>query len=409
MSIFEYNNVSELNLAIKQKIDELSKNKIKVTGEVSNLKISNGNLFATLKDNESCLNVAFWGYNYKKEMVNNKLENGETITIKGKLTHYSKTGSLNFFVNSFEKIGKGNFHVQYEQLKQKYERMGYFSHKKKPPLAMSTLGIITSLDGAALQDILYVLKRNNFVGKIIIKNCIVQGSNAPSSIVNGIYSLENWIDEQSKPLDALIITRGGGSFEDLLGFSSPEVVNAIHNCKVFTISAVGHEIDFMLSDFVSDLRAPTPSVSGEMICTFKRNQNIEYNTLRDYVTDKMKQILLQKLNKHKTDLTAITYKCQTSSPGNKLNRSHEELDNTKNKIVDMMGKSIEKLKLKLKVCEDRLKTCDIKSMLKNGYMIAIRNNRIIDSVEDVKIGQKLKLETKDGQMVVTVNEIKVTR
>src|SRR5690606_38233719 len=250
--------VSELcyniNLSITQ-IDQVT-----VIGEVSGLSLCGKHLYGILKDNDSCINFIIW---------NNKfpIKSGDKIVATCKPSFYPKNGKTNIIINSLEKHGLGILFELYQKNKIKYESLGYFKNKKPEPKKIFNIALVTSIDGAALQDILCIFRQNNFIGKIFIKSCFVQGKFADKSIANSIHYFDR-LD-----VDIVVVTRGGGSFEDLLPFSSENVIEALHNSKKYTISAVGHEIDHMLSDYVADKRYPTPSVFAEKICElFKKKQ-----------------------------------------------------------------------------------------------------------------------------------------
>lgn len=395
----EYKSVYELNLSIKQTLEGPYDN-IKVSGEISNFKISNKNLFATLKDNESTINIISWGYGYKKNQIN--ITNGDTVLIYGRIAHYPKSGSYCLLASKFEKLGTGALHQEYEQLKQKYERLGYFTNKRKFPQQINKIGIITALEGAALQDILYVLKKNNFNGKIIIQGCMVQGIKAPQSIAEGINALTAWKDNNDKILDIVIIARGGGSFEDLIAFSSSEVIEAVHNCSIFTISAVGHEIDFMLSDFVADIRAPTPSVSAEIVSTYQSSQLTDYNKCKSFIETQMNHLLHSRLLSYKGKISLLLK--SLGNPEVKISNYEVQLNIVRKQILNIIKSNLLQTRNKLENLSGKLQKHDIQSMLEKGYVILIKNNRIIDSVNDVKPGQKLKLKMRDGDVNIIITD-----
>lgn len=392
----EFVSVNDLNNAIKQTIEPFYKS-VKITGEISNFKISNNNLFATLKDNESAISVTYWGYGYRKEKT--EIINGNTVTIQGKITVYPKTGNYCLLANKISKLGTGDVYKEYEELKQKYENMGYFKNKKQFPLHINTIGIVTSLEGAALQDILYVLKNNKFIGRVIIKNCMVQGKSAPKSIRDAIKSMNNL------ELDLMIIGRGGGSFEDLLAFSSPEVIEAIRNCPVYTISAVGHEIDYMISDFVADYRAPTPSVAAEIVASYSKNQLLEYNKYKSFVETQMSQIILSQIDSYKNKISLLNKTIQ--NPVSQIEKLQNDLDKIKMTLISLMTDKIRKEKDKINHLSNKLNKYDITEMLQKGYVVMLKNNCIIDSINDLKSGQKLKIKMKDGEAIVIVSTLKI--
>lgn len=259
--------VTELTELIKNTIKCSIPKKLCIIGEISNFKISGNNLFFTLKDDESMINAIIWNYKNK----NYNLENGKMVKVCGGLTIYGKSGSYNLNCYKVELLGIGNLYTEYIKLKNFYEENGYFDSKfkKSLPININKIAILTAIDGAALQDFIYVLKKNGYLGELYIKNSIVQGKDCPMSIANNLTIVD------SMNMDVIIIARGGGSFEDLFGFSNQQIVEAIHNTKTCTISAIGHEIDFMLSDFVADIRAPTPSIAGEIVSQTNQIYNLD--------------------------------------------------------------------------------------------------------------------------------------
>ena len=395
-----YKSVSELNSAIKKTVEGQYEKIIKVSGELSNFKISNKNLYATMKDNDSCINIVYWGYSNRNKIQYN---NGENVKVVGKLAVYIKKGSYCLSLSQIEKSGSGNVHSHYELLKQKFSDLGYFTNKKKIPENITKLGIITALEGAALQDILYVLKKNNFTGKVFIKGCMVQGNQSVNSIVKGIEYLDEYIDNDGKCIDLILITRGGGSFEDLISYSSEEVVEAIHKCSKFTISAVGHEIDFMLSDFVADMRAPTPSISAELICK-SQNQYVEnFKTIKHKITTLMALQIKSKLESHMNQLQLIKHQLEDSLNSNNKILENEKLINLiRSGIYNKMKKKINLLNHDLVFIKRELDKYDIIGHMDDGYAVILKKYSIIDSVDNIKIGQKLKIKMKDGELNVIV-------
>lgn len=391
--------VSELNNEIKTIISSLLNDNIIVTGEISNLKISNNNLFFTLKDDESAISALSW--NYQKYIKNNisDLKNGDKVEVHGKLVTYVKNGTYNLQIFKLEKIGLGGLNKKYEDNKLKYQNLGYFDdlRKKKIPDILNNIAIITALEGAALQDVLFVLKKNNFKCNITVKNSFVQGNNCPESIANSIkyfndYNL-NTLDHNKK-IDLILITRGGGSFEDLMGFSDSKVIEAIYNSNIFTISAIGHEIDHMLSDFVADLRAPTPSIAAEIISKINYQDvflNKEKNVLNkiNNIIDLIKLDRINKLNNLKVLLKNknLQFEQKNISIQNKENifKLHfKNFINSKlNKLNLLKNKNI-KLNYNLK-----------KEYISKLILIEYKMNNIFFKILDNKINHlnKIKLNT----------------
>lgn len=388
-----FKSVSDLNNSVKNELQKSFSKAITVTGELSNYKVSNKNMYATLKDNDACISIIFWGFEYKKK--NLTFANGDIVTVTGSISVYTKSGSYCVQLTDIKKTGKqvGNVHTQYELLKQKYNDLGYFINKKPIPNTIKCLGIVTALEGAALQDIMYVLKKNNFAAKVIIKGCMVQGNQSVSSIVKGIETLS------STECDIILITRGGGSYEDLISYSSEEVIEAIHKCPKFTISAVGHEIDFMLSDFVADLRAPTPSVAAEIICNIKRKSFEEFSVVQKFIEQNMLNKIQCKLQIMLDELNVLKIKLYETANKNK----NDEINKVKKILENKMNARIYSLNNELKDLQDILSKFDMTKNMEDGYAVIIKgNSTVIDSVSNIKSGQKLKIKMKDGEINVIV-------
>lgn len=322
--------VTQLTEQIKNTLKKYINKNLCITGEISNFKLSKNNLFFTLKDENSMINVRMWNYSNKK---NNDIEEGKKVKIYGNLVIYGKAGSYNLNAYKIELIGIGDLYNEYIRLKNFYSDIGYFneSNKKKLPNNIKNIGILTAIDGAALQDFIYVVKKNNYNGNLYIKNCIVQGKDCPSSIIDGLNILDNM------NLDVIVLARGGGSFEDLFGFSNNYVIEAIHDVKTCIISAIGHEIDFMLSDFAADIRAPTPSIAAEIITTINNN-NYDKDKL-NIIIQKIENYIYERINKLEYELMDIEKKLET--PSNILKKLHKENELIKqillNKIMDKIN------------------------------------------------------------------------
>ncbi len=286
--------VRELNETARNTLIKNFPSNFLVKGEVGGLKSFGGNLYFTLKDADSCIGAVMWKSACDKN--NDGLKEGDKITARGKLDIYIKSGKYQIQIFSFEKDGLGDIHTKYVSVKNEYIKKGYFDakRKKKLPKYIKSIGVVTSKEGAVIQDILTILKKHKFQGTVYIQDCCVQGENCPDSIVSGI----NYF--QSTRVDIIVIARGGGSFEDLVGFSNKKVIEEIYKSKIFTISAVGHEVDFMLSDFVADLRAPTPSAGAEIIA----NHNKKYweEKLKKYDLNKLKYTIKNRINNIKEEI-----------------------------------------------------------------------------------------------------------
>jgi exodeoxyribonuclease VII large subunit len=372
--------IQDLNKLIKKSINETFDNQISIIGEIYNYKKAHNNIFASLRDKNASVNIVCFS------KINYNINNGSQVIATGKIDYYSKNGNINFIVTSFKKDSEefGEIYKIYESTKNKFENKGYFNNKKLRPNRINNIGIITSNNGAALQDILYVLKNNNFNGNIYIKDCLVQGESCHKSISSGI---KYFNDNKDKNIDILLITRGGGSFDDLMGFSHDDVLEEIHKSKYYTISAVGHEIDFMLSDFVSDLRAPTPSIAAEIICSQQKEETDNMRIL-DHFTKMIKENIINKIKINKITLNKIENDMKYINPINKIRSIYEKmLDDMKMNIMNKINTN----RNKLIVLESTLKTKDIKQKIDDGYCILFKDNKMIKDATEITKDNKYKL------------------
>lgn len=391
--------VSELNREIKEILKLNFDKRISVTGEISNYKESYNNVYLTLKDAMSRISIVSWDHKRKHGKLG--LKNGDKILVDGIITVFEKSGSYQITAFDFKLYGLGDLYKKYIETKESYETKGYFSDKNKRilPKYIRNIGIITASGGAALKDMLYVLKKSNYLGNIYVKNCIVQGKDCPTSAANCIKELDKL------NYDAIIVSRGGGSFEDLFGFSDSKVIEAIHNAKTCIISAIGHEVDFMLSDFVADIRSPTPSVAGEIIATHQKKQ---------YSADAIQNII-----KDVYYTISKNIGIQEKRINDAQNRIVDPYDISKECIrtFDSLLESIElNLRKKVVECYNKQKSLDNKfsilnpmNSLNNGFVIASSNKSIIKSINNLDEIKKLKLQFIDGSAIITIKDISLIK
>ena len=259
--------VTAITLAVKQMMEGVFRD-IFVEGEVSNLSGSaNGHLYFNLKDREALLSAVMFKWDARKYSL--ELQDGVQVRAWGSLSVYPKSGKYQLVVKKVEALAKGNLYLAFERLKQKLEAEGLFSpeHKKEIPAYPQRIGVVTSPTGAAVRDILSVLKRRSPHLEIVIAPVLVQGDEAAPQIAQAVEDLNRF----SPQLDVILVGRGGGSMEDLWAFNEEVVARAIFKSKIPVISCVGHEVDFTIADFVADLRAPTPSAAAELVV--KNSQN----------------------------------------------------------------------------------------------------------------------------------------
>jgi exodeoxyribonuclease VII large subunit len=271
----EDNNIQKITDFLSDIIAETNFNEI--TGEIISIKPSDKHLYLTVKNQDYQINCIFW--NKTTNDINDKIKDGDKIKITGFLSIMKKNLSIYFNVKKIEKIGSGNYMHSFIELKNKIINLGWTINKKSITPFPFNIGIITSLEGAALQDILQTFKLDSCIGNIYLKNALVQGKQCPSSVISGI----KYFNDNFTNIDVLLITRGGGSNEDLIGFSDFNLLQEIHSCKFVTISAVGHQIDNQLSDLVCDYNFATPSIAAKFIIekqkTYLDNIRLFHNNL----------------------------------------------------------------------------------------------------------------------------------
>ena len=311
--------VSQLNTYIKNLIDDnFVLNNLLVKGEVSNLKYHpTGHIYFSLKDSDSVVKcVMFNSYTHN---LNFKLNEGDKIIVNGSLSVYLQGGNYQIYVKNIEKDGIGNLYLEYEKLKKRLESEGLFSsyHKKELPKYPFKIGVATSSSGAALRDIVSIIKRRWPLASIIVFPCLVQGNEAASSIINALESAKKC------DVEVMIVGRGGGSIEDLWCFNDEKLAYYIYDYPLPIISAVGHETDFTICDFVSDLRAPTPSAAAELVYP----SEIEITSKLDTLKLRLKTSIINITERRKQYLESITHGRLEKTPQDMIARYRLMTDN----------------------------------------------------------------------------------
>ena len=382
--------VSQLNILLKDELKKSFSAKISVKGElagyrkyggnnnstINNSTINNSTIYATLKDDISTISIIKFRANQ------DNFNNGDMVCVTGNIDYYIKNGNINFVCTKIENIGEGNIQKQLENLKQKYENLGYFNNKKPIPQNIKSIGIITAKDGAALQDILFVLNSNKFEGQIYIKNSPVQGIDCPSGICDGIRYFNQTVFNNKK-VDLIMITRGGGSTDDLMGFSHPNVIESIYKSEIFTMSAVGHEVDNMISDYVANIRAPTPSIGAELICKVCTNKDVIIQEYRNKI-EFAKNIIYNKITCAKKNFFTIKKKMYNTI----YTHNNDKICVLNNNLIELVRNKFMYIRHDL----DKIKS-NIEIMKHNEYnAILIQNNKQIKSINEIVSGKyKIKI------------------
>ena len=414
----KYITVSQLTRYIKYKIDnDEHLNLIYLKGEISNFKAhTRGHYYFTIKDETSRINAIMFASSTRN--LKFMPEDGMKIMVTGRISVYEATGGYQIYIDNMIEDGIGNLYVQYEQLKKKLEQEGLFDpkHKKEIPKIPTTVGIITAPTGAAIKDILSTIKRRWPNTKTILFPSLVQGASAAPEIVKQINKAQEY------DLDVLIVGRGGGSIEDLWCFNDESVARAIYNCKIPTISAVGHEIDFTIADFVADLRAPTPTGAAEMAVAnqtdfikYLNQIKIRLNKSLSNLIGTQKERLESLKNSYifKNPKTIYEIKEQKFDTIYEklflLMRSISENNRTKyNNTIISLNHNMDKVLLNNKnrflSSLNKLEVLNPLLTIKRGYSIAKIDNKIVTSINDVKEKDKLEIKVTDGTIYSTVTK-----
>ncbi|MBI2447029.1 MAG: exodeoxyribonuclease VII large subunit [Candidatus Omnitrophica bacterium] len=390
--------VSELTKELKIILED-SFPRVWVEGEVSNYKgHTSGHLYFTLKDESSQLRAIVWkdtAARFKFE-----LKDGTAVICFGRLSVYDKQGQYQLYVEKLEPRGLGALQLAFEQLKAKLSKEGLFdpAHKKPVPLLPKRIGIVTSPTGAAIRDILNVLDRRFSNVEVIIYPVKVQGEGAREEISNAIRDLNTFGN-----IDVMIVGRGGGSLEDLWAFNEEIVARAIYNSNIPVISAVGHEIDWTIADFVADLRAPTPSAAAELVIGRKEDLMMRI----DGFNVRLKSALLNKVNLLKKEFESLMSTYVLRHPLNIVQQYQQTIDDLTEELHQVMDYFL-KLKIeRLKAILGKLDTLSPLAILSRGYSITLKlpGEILIKDAKSVKIGDLVRTRLGKGSFTGKVESI----
>lgn len=392
--------VSEVNHYIKRVFaSDFILSNISVEGEISNYNHHySGHRYFSLKDENGRLKCVLFK-NYGKS-IDVDLKDGMKVVASGYISVYERNGNYQLYVKDIKESGLGDLYIAYEKLKKKLSKEGLFDEdeKKEIPFNPKTIGVVTSLTGAAIKDIITVLKRRNPSVNIVIYPSLVQGRDAPKAICEGLRYLDNRED-----IDLIITGRGGGSIEELFAFNDEELARTIFNMKTPIISAVGHETDFTIADFVSDLRAPTPSAAAELAVpkleTLKENiKNYKLQLLQEFLKIK---------DEKKNNLYILKKDLNYNSPISLLNENRQALDYMFKNLINYLDTLMKTQNSNLQQIGNKLNLLSPLSSLERGYNITIDDkNKIIKSTSNVKIDEILNIILKDGIITTKVEKIK---
>lgn len=382
--------VSELNGFVKSMFDrELMMQSVLISGEISNLSphYRTGHLYFSLKDNAASLKAVM--FSRSAQRLRFQPENGMKVLAVGRVTVFERDGVYQLYVDDMQPDGAGALAVAFEQLKSRLEKEGLFSaeHKKPLPAFPESIGVITSPNGAAVRDIFNVLGRRWPLARVVFEPVTVQGAAAPFEITEALKAFE-----RKNCVDVIILGRGGGSAEDLWCFNDEMLARAVYDCAIPIVSGIGHETDFTVCDFVSDMRAPTPSAAAELVTPdiFTLTQEMSALTERlyiaadDFITEKRSR--LEELIR----LRSFT------DPSHFLDKEKISISNSLLRINNCLASAVHSQRERLAASASALASLDPLQVLLRGYSMVSSGDKIASSVKDISAGEKIKIEMSDG-------------
>lgn len=391
--------VKQVNLYIKNMFtQDFMLNRIYVKGEVSNCKYhASGHIYFSLKDESGT--IACIMFASARSGLSFRMREGQKVVVLGSVNVYERDGKYQLYANEIILEGAGLLYEKFEALKQELEEMGMFAEEYKQPIPKfaKTVGIVTAPTGAAVRDIIQIASRRNPYVQLILYPALVQGEGAADSIVRGIRMLEK------QNVDVMIVGRGGGSIEDLWAFNEEKVARAIFECRVPVISAVGHETDTLISDYVADLRAPTPSAAAELAVF---DVQLVEKWLMDYGTQMRRQLEL-KLNQMRTRLMHDEEKLRYLNPRAKLKENEKRLDELGAALERRMQATLEQKRHTLALLSGRLDGMSPLKKLAQGYSyVEDAGGHALTDADTVQIGEALSIHLYRGSLKAAVTEIR---
>lgn len=389
--------VTQVNSYIKNMFtQDFMLNHIFIKGEVSNCKYhTSGHVYFTIKDNTSQMACVMFAGN--RRGMNFQLKEGQNVVIEGNIDIYERDGKYQLYARKITLDGTGILYQQYEALKKKLEEMGMFATEYKRPIPkyVNQVGIVTAQTGAAIRDIVNIATRRNPYVQLILYPALVQGEGAKDSIVKGIQVLD------SMNLDVLIVGRGGGSIEDLWAFNEEVVARAIFECRTPVISAVGHEVDVTIADYVADLRAPTPSAAAELAV-------YDYRALKEQLIQKqwnLKRELQKTIKRYRTQTKQYEIYISHKNPKVQVQKQRQHTIELEEKMEIALKRKIEKSRYLLSVYAERLEGLSPLKRLGNGYAyLSDETGEAIRSIGQLKKGDTFQVQLKDGKALAAVTK-----
>lgn len=394
-----YTTVSKINAYIKNMFrQDYVLSRVSVKGEISNCKYhTSGHIYFTLKDEGGTLSAIMFATQAKS--LSFHLSDGMQVIVSGRIEVYERDGKYQLYANSIVQDGIGDLYKKFEELKKQFQDMGYFESEYKRPIPYFSkkIGIVTASTGAAIHDIMNISYRRNPYVSLVLYPALVQGEGAASSIVSGIEKLD------TMGMDVIIVGRGGGSIEDLWAFNEECVAEAIFNAKTPIISAVGHETDFTIADFVADLRAPTPSAAAELAVA--DIHQIE-NRIAGY-EELVNKAFMKFISQKRAVIDNYSMRLKYLNPVSRINEKRITLDRLKERLDDNMSRLLKDYRHKLEVYASRLHGVSPLEKLGQGYSCTQNENGVpVTSVSNISLGDIITTTLKDGEIISQIKEVK---
>lgn len=395
MTTFKVKEVSKYISNVLRRDSFLSN--ISVEGEVSNFKKSGGHSYFSIKDDEAMLKCVVFKTIPIAQSLN--LTDGQKVVVTGTVMTYEKGSYYQILCKNVEEVGRGNLYEQFLALKEKLSKEGLFNSefKKTIPRFPKNIGVVTAKNGAAIRDILNTLRRRYRIANIYFYPAKVQGIGASDEIALGVKYLDS-LDF----IDTIIVGRGGGSFEDLNAFNDENLIRTIFNCKKPVISAVGHEIDTMLTDYVADKRAATPTAGAEL-------SSVSMDEIKEFLNQAEKKLnknILEEISAEKVQLEHFKKELEYYNPANRITTLKENLENLKKSLDEKIVSIFKYNKQLLDFKRQSLEIINPNSILDRGYSIIYNDkNEIVKDIKTVNVGDSLKLKVSNGEIISDVKEI----
>lgn len=389
--------VTQINSYIKNMFrQDFVLNRISVRGEVSNCKYhTSGHIYFTLKDESGTISAIMFAS--QAAGLKFRLQEGQKVIVDGRIDVYERDGRYQLYANKITLDGEGDLYVRFAQLKEELEGLGLFAAEYKRPIPKyaTTIGIVTASTGAAIQDIINISTRRNPYVQLVLYPALVQGDNAKYSIVKGIQKLD------AMHPDVIIVGRGGGSIEDLWAFNEEIVAKAIFNCETPVISAVGHETDYTIADFVADMRAPTPSAAAELAVA---DVGLTMERISAY-EQTLNRLMRQMVENRRSLLETYKLKLSYLNPISQMNENRQRVLDYEEKLNDVMKMLVVQKRHQMALLAEKLNGLSPLAKMSQGYAyVENENGTPVKSMKSVKKGENLNIHLTDGKIKARVLE-----